>query len=102
VAQLLRERLVQEAGSPLVRRLNFDITRPLFLLGGTFEGLDRVMVHRGRHPEQPVNTEDLRAFGLPLDLAERVQAMVRVAPLDEETVVRVVSCLDLARWPEGD
>src|SRR5215475_2276644 len=38
--------------------------------GGVFEGLDRVMAHRGRHPEQPVSTEDLRACGMLLDLAE--------------------------------
>jgi ATP-dependent Clp protease ATP-binding subunit ClpX len=101
VAQLLQERLAQAAGSPLARRLNFDATRPLFLLGGTFEGLDRVMAHRGRHPEQPVSTEDLRACGMPLDFVGRVRAIVRVAPLDEEAVARVVSCADLARWPEG-
>jgi hypothetical protein len=99
VARRLLETLARTADSPLARRLDFDFTRPLFLLGGPFEKLDRVMADRGRHPEQPVSTEDLLGYGIPIGLTGYVRAVVRVAPLDEETMARVVSCTDLARWP---
>jgi ATP-dependent protease Clp ATPase subunit len=101
LAQSLAERLAQTADSPLARRLNFDVTRPLFLLGGTFERLDRMIAQRERHGEQPISPQDLRACGMPLDLGRSVRTIVRIAPLDEETLTRVLLCADLRRWPEG-
>ncbi len=65
------------------------------------EGLERVMADRGRQPGQPVDTEDLCACGMLLDLARHVRSVVWVASLDEETMARVVSCAELTRWPEG-
>jgi ATP-dependent Clp protease ATP-binding subunit ClpX len=75
--------------------LHMDTADILFLCGGRFEGLDEVIARRGRHPEQPVDGEDLLAFGMIPDLVRRLQAVVRLAPLDDETLVRLASWVDL-------
>jgi ATP-dependent Clp protease ATP-binding subunit ClpX len=78
-----------------------DVARLLFICGGVFAGLDQVVAHLGRHPEQPVTGETLEAFGMAPDLVRRLQAIGRVAPLDEETLVRFVPLVDLDRMLAG-
>jgi ATP-dependent Clp protease ATP-binding subunit ClpX len=87
--------LQKGVSSALPDDLSFDVSGILFLCGGTFANLDEVMTHRGRHPEQPVNSEDLLACGMLPELVSRLQGIVRLLPLDEETLVRIVSCVDL-------
>jgi ATP-dependent Clp protease ATP-binding subunit ClpX len=75
--------------------LQFDVTRILFLCGGTFAGLDEVAVQMGCHPEQPITGEMLVRFGVVPELVRCLQAIVRVAPFDEETLVRLVPFVDV-------
>src|SRR5207245_5898621 len=81
--------------------LLIDVARILFLCGGTFAGLDEVAVQLGCHPEQPVTGEMLARFGVAPDLVRCLQLIVRVAPLDEETMVRLVPFVDFDRMASG-
>jgi ATP-dependent Clp protease ATP-binding subunit ClpX len=74
-----------------------DTTQPLFICGGAFVGLDAAIARTGRHPEQPVTADALRAFGVPPALADRFQSIVRVAPLDEEALMRMALWVDFDR-----
>ena len=69
--------------------------RILFVCGGTFAGLDETIVRRGRHPEQPVTVDDLRAIGVLPDWAHCLIAVASVAPLDEASLMRLVRSVDL-------
>jgi ATP-dependent protease Clp ATPase subunit len=70
----------------------------LFVGGGEFAGLDDIIGRRGRHAEQPITNDDLIAFGMPAALANRFQCIFRIEPLDEGTMGRVVSFVDLAMF----
>jgi ATP-dependent protease Clp ATPase subunit len=86
------------AGSDAGRHhLQFDVTRLLFICGGVFDGLDEVCARLGRHPEQPVTSDILKVLGVIPDLVRRLQSVMKVVPLDEETLVRIVSFVDLDR-----
>ena len=98
--QLLMDLQAGRLDAPL-QELRFEVDGILFLCGGVFEGLDESMARRGRHPQQPILADDLIAFGIPADLANRFRTIVRIEPLDEETIVRVVSCASLARISNG-
>jgi ATP-dependent Clp protease ATP-binding subunit ClpX len=82
-------------------RLQIDVARLLFICGGEFAGLDEVVAQLGRHPEQAVTGEILAGFGMSPDLVQRFQAIVRVAPLDEETLVRIVPFVEFDRMASG-
>src|SRR5262249_46924348 len=86
--------LLDGVTNDLLRRLNLDSANVLFICGGTFIGLDSVIARRGRHLEQPVTDDDLLAFGLIPELVSRFQVIVRVAPLDEETLVCIAPAVD--------
>ena len=60
------------------------------------------MTRLGRHAEQPVYAETLTAFGMMPDFAYRLRGIARVAPLDEETLARVVSWVDFRRAEKED
>ncbi len=90
------------ASGTITRRLKIDVARLLFLCGGEFAGFDAVMTDMGRHPEQPITGDALLAFGVVPDLVRRLQVIERVAPLDEETVARVVSWVDFSRMASGN
>jgi ATP-dependent protease Clp ATPase subunit len=90
------------AQAPLLEILNDTATRDfhgtpvkmaaiLFLCGGTFQ----VAAH-GR-ADQPITESDLRGWGMMPELASRFLAVVELPPLEEETLCRIASCVDLER-----
>jgi ATP-dependent Clp protease ATP-binding subunit ClpX len=80
--------------------LHIDVSGPLFICGGEFSGLDALIARAGRHPEQPVTAEALLAFGMAPELVERLLAIERMPPLNEETLTRLVAWLDLDRMED--
>jgi ATP-dependent Clp protease ATP-binding subunit ClpX len=86
----------QGVGSP-VPGLEFDVRGILFVCGGTFVGLDEAIVRLGRHPEQPVPVEALRATGARPEWAGALTAIARVPPLDEETLTRIVDWVEFRK-----
>jgi ATP-dependent Clp protease ATP-binding subunit ClpX len=96
-----------EAAEPLLRLwdgwaavpgpLSPDPAAILFVCGGTFAGLDEVIAHLGRHPEQPVTGDVLVAWGLLPELVMHLQSIARVAALDEDTLARILPCVDFSR-----
>jgi ATP-dependent Clp protease ATP-binding subunit ClpX len=91
---LLRLRDRQVLG--VVGDLEIDIRHILFVCGGTFAGLNDAIARLGRHPEQPVTGDALIACGVLPELVGRLGLIARVAPLDEETLTRMVPWVDLA------
>jgi ATP-dependent Clp protease ATP-binding subunit ClpX len=102
------DRVDQEAEQPLVLQLLegrrraelvpevcLDISRILVLCGGEFPGLDEAMARRGRHAEQPITSDDLTAHGMLPTLAGRFLTIVRLGPLADDTVSRIVPLVDL-------
>jgi ATP-dependent Clp protease ATP-binding subunit ClpX len=78
-----------------------DVTHLLFLCGGEFAGLGAVIADLGRHPEQPITGDALLAVGAAPDLVQRLQLVLRVPPLDEETLARIVPWVDFDRMATG-
>ena len=85
----------QGVGGPVELRL--DVRGVLFVCGGTFGGLDEAIVRLGRHPEQPVPVEALRAVGVRPEWAGALTAIARVPPLDEETLMRIVDWVEFRK-----
>jgi ATP-dependent Clp protease ATP-binding subunit ClpX len=82
--------------------LQLDSARLLFLCGGEFAGLDRTVAGLGRHPEQPITGDALLTYGVRPELVRRLQAIVRVAPLEEATLARVMGWVDFDRSSEAE
>jgi ATP-dependent Clp protease ATP-binding subunit ClpX len=99
--RILRKMLEGKAGDLLPPGLEIKVTPILFIGGGTFVGLDQMMARQGRHPEEPITRDDLLAYGLHPDLVSRFQAVVRLAPLNEETLIRLAAWEDRKVMP-GD
>jgi ATP-dependent Clp protease ATP-binding subunit ClpX len=78
------------AGQSSGHRLQIDMARLLFICGGQFAGLGETAAQLGRHAEQPVTREMLARFGMAPDLVKRIQAILWVGPLNEDTLVRMV------------
>jgi ATP-dependent Clp protease ATP-binding subunit ClpX len=89
-------------GDSLWDRVQVDVTRLLFICGGVFAGLDAVIARLGRHPEQPIAPEALLALGMAPEMVRQLAVVVRVAPLDERTLGRIVSWVDLDRMASGE
>jgi ATP-dependent Clp protease ATP-binding subunit ClpX len=81
----------------LAQRLGIEVDRLFFLCGGQSARLDEVVARLGEYPEQPQIRDALLAFGMVPDLARRLARIVKVAPLDEETVAQLVSRADLGQ-----
>jgi ATP-dependent Clp protease ATP-binding subunit ClpX len=79
-----------------------DLRNVLFVCGCNLTGLDECLGRLGRHPEQPITSEVLRAFGMMPEFVERMGAIARVPPLDESTLVRIMSSVDFSRVKEID
>src|SRR5258707_1346555 len=86
----------QGVGGP-VPGLQLDVHGILFVCGGTFAGLDEAIVRLGRHPEQPVTAQALRAVEVRAEWARALAAIARVPPLDEETLERIVDRLEFRK-----
>jgi ATP-dependent Clp protease ATP-binding subunit ClpX len=98
-AQEMLVNLLEDKGpAAAIPGRQLDVASILFICRGGFAGLDEQMVRRGRHPEQPITSEDLLALGVSLEFMRRVLAIVRVSALDEEIVVRLIASADLKRW----
>jgi ATP-dependent Clp protease ATP-binding subunit ClpX len=81
--------------------LRLDVRTVLFVCGGAFPGLAEAVARLGRHPEQPLTAEALIASGVLPDFIGRLAAVARVAPLDEETLARIVPWVDFDRMDSG-
>jgi ATP-dependent protease Clp ATPase subunit len=77
-------------------RLQFDIRGVLFVCGGTFTALDKGIACSGRNPEQPITAEALVAAGAQPQWIRHLAAIARAAPLDEETLTRMVAWIDFS------
>jgi ATP-dependent Clp protease ATP-binding subunit ClpX len=73
----------------------------LFVCGGSFADLEETITRSGRHVEQPVRIDDLRAAGVRSDWVGYLTGVARVAPLDEENLLRIVHWVDF-RGQTGD
>jgi hypothetical protein len=69
----------------------------LFVCRWEFPGLDESFARLGRRSEQPVTVEGLKAAGVQPDWADCLTGIARVAPLDEENLMRVVNWVEFAR-----
>jgi ATP-dependent Clp protease ATP-binding subunit ClpX len=99
--RLLVEALKEKAAYSLPHGLCLELGGVLFIGGGTFVGLDLVMTRQGRHPEQAAGPDDLLAFGALPEFVRSLRAIVGVPPLNEETLVRLVSRVDPGRPSDG-
>jgi ATP-dependent Clp protease ATP-binding subunit ClpX len=103
------ERVTQEAvlqlcnGTMTVpggQSLKFDASHSLLILGGEFAGLDAAATRTAGDPKWLVTGDALVSFGMVPALAHRLRAIVRVDPLDEETLGRIVAQVDVDRLPK--
>jgi ATP-dependent Clp protease ATP-binding subunit ClpX len=99
--RLLLAASAEKAAYSLPHGLRLELGGVLFIGGGTFVGLDLVMTRRGRHPEQAAGPDDLLAFGALPEFVRSLRAIVGVPPLNEETLMRLVSRVDLGRPSDG-
>jgi ATP-dependent Clp protease ATP-binding subunit ClpX len=79
------------------RRLGIEVARLLFICGGEFAGLEMTRAGVDRPPGQGPPGDALLAFGVMPEFARSVRAIVWVSALDEETLVQIVSLVDLGR-----
>jgi ATP-dependent Clp protease ATP-binding subunit ClpX len=79
-----------------------EVGHLLFLCGGRFAGLDDTVARLGQHPEQPLTGEALLAFGMATEFVKRLAGIVKVAPLDEETLAHMVPWVDFDRMARRD
>jgi ATP-dependent Clp protease ATP-binding subunit ClpX len=95
---------VWEQGVSTAFALNFhiEVGHLLFLCGGRFVGLDDVIARLGQHPEQPLTGEALLAFGMAPELVKRLAGIVKVAPLNEESVAHMVPWVDFDWMTRGE
>jgi ATP-dependent Clp protease ATP-binding subunit ClpX len=87
-------RLWQDETLHFIGELRLPVRGILFVCGGSFVGLDEAVVRSGLHAGQPVRAEGLTAVGVRPDWAGCLAGIARVAPLDEETLARVVQWVD--------
>jgi ATP-dependent Clp protease ATP-binding subunit ClpX len=81
--------------------LQIEVACILFVCLGPFIGLNEQLIRQGRHPEQPIASDDLLAFGVLPDFVRRLRAVIRLSPPDEETVMRLTASADLQRFAKG-
>ena len=100
-AQDALQRLWQVNVSKPMDRLTIELGGILFVCGASFAGLDQAIVRLGRHPEQPIDVESLRAVGARPEWVAGLSAVAQVPTLDEENLKRIVECVDFAAWSTG-
>ena len=76
-----------------MHRLRFDARRVLFICGGAFAGVNDTTAHSG----ESADCEALLAFGVQPEWLQHIAAIARVAPLDEDTLSRLVTWVDFRR-----
>ncbi len=81
-------RLWEGAISNPIQKLELQVSRILFICGAIFPALEE---------DKPVTKEALLALGALPEWVQRLQAIVRVGPLGEETLRRVLPCVDFVR-----
>jgi ATP-dependent protease Clp ATPase subunit len=94
----LIELLESGDGNAFPHELRIELISPLFICHATFAGLDEQIARQGRHPEQPIQSSDLLAFGVLPAFVRRLRAIVRILPLDEELTAQLASAADLTRF----
>jgi ATP-dependent protease Clp ATPase subunit len=75
--------------------LGLDPRRILFVCGGDFRGLDELAARRGQKPNEEIDSSDLIAWGVSPDLVARFHAALWWNPLDEHTLVRIASTVEV-------
>jgi ATP-dependent Clp protease ATP-binding subunit ClpX len=85
------------ANDPLSKRMNLDFARLVFVCGGGFPGLCDFISRMKPDPDQVVTGEVMEAAGIAPALIVRILAVVSVEPLDEESLERIISQVDLGR-----
>ncbi len=98
---VVQELLTERPDILFGRGLQIRTPKILFLCGGTFPGLVEVVRQRGRHPEQAVAPDDLRAWGMVPELINQFAAIISLAALGEDDLARVVPLVDLTRLTGG-
>lgn len=76
--------------------VQFDARGVLFVCGGVFTGLDEVVAGMGRHHEQPITPDVLIGVGAEAEWVSHLAAFGRVAPLDEQSLARLVQMVHFA------
>src|SRR3984957_14763053 len=94
---------------PEQQYIQVDTSNILFICGGTFVGLDEIISRRtgkktigfGAHPEDrerdlktllnQVTSDDLIEFGMIPEFVGRLPVIAPLAPLDEETLIRILT-----------
>ena len=91
----------QVVRDPIDHRLKIDLGRLLFIGGGTFADCpaDTGITKLGQQPAPAISAE---ALGVVPALARHTRAILRVPPLDETTLARLVPCIDFARLAGSD
>jgi len=90
------------ANNALPDGLELDVERILFICGANGAGLDQIISTHGRHVEQPIMDNDLIAWGMLPNFVNRLHLALWWNPLDEETLVRIVSKMELKSRKEND
>jgi ATP-dependent Clp protease ATP-binding subunit ClpX len=94
-------RLWRRPAVEVATNLQMDVQGVWFICGGRFDGLDDVITRLGRHPEQPLSHDVLTAFGAMQEWVLQLGVIARAAPIDEETLARMVAAVDLRRLGSG-
>lgn len=93
---------------PEQKMIKLDTTNILFICGGAFDGINKVIARRlntqvigfGKNEEERVDAEnllqyvthqDIKSFGLIPELIGRVPVLTYLNPLDKETLIRILS-----------
>jgi ATP-dependent Clp protease ATP-binding subunit ClpX len=84
-------------GHPMGEPLRFDLSRSRLLCGGAFSRLNEVVTPAVSDADRTIANEVLIACGVIPELAARLVAAVKVEPLDEETLARIVASVDIGR-----
>ena len=101
VQQPLLKMLDGLASSAQFQRIGLDSHGILFIFGGRFERVQEIIVSQGRNHETPLDPDRLIDFGISAGFATRLRAIVKLDPLDEETLVGVVSRVPWASLSMG-
>lgn len=85
--------------------VEFDTGNILWIFGGAFVGLDRMVRSRNQNPHMSEEDawrhaipRDFRAYGMAAELADRVQTWAWTKPLTAQQMIEILNRQDLPRW----
>lgn len=83
------------AATAFPTKLDLRLDRIQFLCGADADGLDQIITSGGRHLEQPIVATDLLAYGFIPEFVNRSHLALWLDQLGDDTLVRIISTLDL-------